>query len=126
MSNLSAEKPPKESEAPSTAAWSMYEIAATDAKSKSAFMEKIYSKIISKEKPTETGQKYADDKRKHFLLFQALETEKPELLNDNYPRSEPISPVVSTDTPIGNDTAVVQGPDASVCPTEVAIGCELG
>lgn len=110
MSRLkSTGNPPKESEAPSDEAWTMYEIASIDEKSRAAFLDKAYLKLFSKEKPTEAGQKYADDKRKHFTLFQALETERPDLLNESFPRTK-----TDDRTEVGPDsTAVPQAADAA-------------
>lgn len=130
MSSLSSGA--REQDAPSTAAWSMYEIASTDEKSKQAFLDKIYSKLINREKPTEGGKAFADDKRKFFALFGALEIEKPELLNDNFPRT----PVVSVEPPASDNTVAVESPigPATVLPSadggateaQAPVGCAVG
>ena len=85
MSNLSAN--PDQKLAPSPAAWEMYKIASVDEKSKSDFMKSVYAVVVRKEKPPEIGKTMSDDNRKFMRLFDLLEAEKPELLNEQFPRN---------------------------------------
>ncbi|MHB1950130.1 MAG: hypothetical protein ACYCQK_01495 [Acidiferrobacteraceae bacterium] len=114
MSNLSSS--PSERQAPSPAAWSMFEIASADAESKKAFMERVYSKIVSKEKPPEQSKSISDDQRRFFRLFELLEQERPVELNNDFPRT-----VVRTDSNVPAAAAV---PGADVAARPDADGAE--
>jgi hypothetical protein len=81
-----------ERQAPSDEAWSLLQVYDADAKSRKEFMDRFYRPLYAKDKEQSDDQAKLDDQRKFFRLFELLEAERPELLNDNFPTEPAIRP----------------------------------
>lgn len=87
----------REAHAPSEYAWSLFQQYCEDAESRREFFKDFVKPSHTKEKAqVEDSRATTDDQRKFFRIFDQLEIEKPELLNDNFPRRT-IPTVIATE-----------------------------
>jgi len=95
---------PKRTDAPTAAAWSLYQWAKDEP---SKFWTQLYKGAVTKEKPEE-NRSITDDQRKFFRIFDILEAERPELItNDAFPRRSAVQVVpepVPLTQPIGPES----------------------
>lgn len=111
----------KAMDAPSTEAWALLQVYNQDAKSQKDFLDRFYRPLYVKDKQQSGEQARADDQRKFFQLFSLLESERPNLLNENFPKSTPaqvpeerITPEAATAASAAEGVRVVPGDGGGV------------
>lgn len=112
---LDSESEPVRKDAPTAAAWSLYQWASAEPKNAAQFWTQLYKGAITKEKPEE-NRSVTDDKRKFFRIFDLLEAERPELItNADFPRRPTL---VQPDPVILDHTTGVTDVRVPTVPTE--------
>lgn len=113
----------REKTAPSKAALQLFKMYDVDDGTRMTFVEKIYSRVVQKEKPAEAGKGMSDDQRKFFRLFDLIEAERPEFLNerDRRPTAPPVV-VEPAELAVADEPIIIPEPAPRVEDSAVAAG----